>query len=364
MTEPDVKTTVRDFMGRMLAEAGVPDVDHLVDEVMERAERYGIDQPDRVEKVETSAGDVEATERLMHYWAEGEGAAKIRWGEPDDFYRCEAHLGKYVEPGEVKGLCANLHHRALGVWPGQEDAHKLFNPGQLRDEHGRWTHGGSGGATHAAFKPITAAEKRGNSRPVSAAEFQSIAAEGQRRLDALRKNSSPPAGLDQHWDKIKADSFAEAQKPWGGATIDAHTGKPIASDAKAFALTVKPPTLDSVSVPEHATREEFDKAMDEARQRFDGQLQSEGAHLGVFHDDDQHRIDIDPVLVVHSQDDVETIGAATHAVGGAYCFADGNGYWPPHVADTASKSAEQPVHFEGPGQWRTQAEQAQREAEQ
>lgn len=64
------------------------------------------------------------TERLMAYWAEGEGAAKIRWGEPNDFYRCEAHLGKYVSPGELKGLCANLHHRALGVWPGREDGGK------------------------------------------------------------------------------------------------------------------------------------------------------------------------------------------------------------------------------------------------
>jgi hypothetical protein len=60
------------------------------------------------------------TERLMAYWAEGEGAAKIRWGEPHDFYRCRDHLSKYVPPEMVDGLCSNLHKRALGVRPGQE----------------------------------------------------------------------------------------------------------------------------------------------------------------------------------------------------------------------------------------------------
>lgn len=58
------------------------------------------------------------TERLMTYWAEGEGAAKIQWGVPGDFDRCLLELGKYVGPGITKGLCANLHHRATGAWPG------------------------------------------------------------------------------------------------------------------------------------------------------------------------------------------------------------------------------------------------------
>jgi len=64
-----------------------------------------------------------ATEQLMHYWAHGEGAAKIGWGVPGDFKRCETHLGKYVRPDELAGLCANLHHEALGVWPGKEHGH-------------------------------------------------------------------------------------------------------------------------------------------------------------------------------------------------------------------------------------------------
>jgi hypothetical protein len=62
-------------------------------------------------------------ETLIRYWTEGEGAAKIRWGEPGDFDRCVTEVTKdaHGKVPEVKGYCANLHHRALGVWPGQED---------------------------------------------------------------------------------------------------------------------------------------------------------------------------------------------------------------------------------------------------
>lgn len=69
---------------------------------------------------EASPEDVRSTERLMRYWTIGPGAAKIQWGAPGDFDRCVLNLSKYVGPTTVKGLCANLHHRALGVWPGQE----------------------------------------------------------------------------------------------------------------------------------------------------------------------------------------------------------------------------------------------------
>jgi hypothetical protein len=59
-----------------------------------------------------------ATERLMRYWAEGEGALKIGWGTPGDFARCEVELGKYVPPTMLAGLCSNLHKRATGARPG------------------------------------------------------------------------------------------------------------------------------------------------------------------------------------------------------------------------------------------------------
>lgn len=65
-----------------------------------------------------------STQRLMEYWAHGPGATKIRWGQPGDFDRCVTELSKHVGPGIVKGLCSNLHVRALGVRPGQEHKDK------------------------------------------------------------------------------------------------------------------------------------------------------------------------------------------------------------------------------------------------
>ena len=88
-----------------------------------------------------------------------------------------------------------------------------------------------------------------------------------------------------------------------------------------------------MSVSENATREEFDAAMDVAKEKFRPILEREGHHLGVFHDDVHERIDIDPVIVTPNRADVDTIGAASHSIGGAYNFRDGNGYWPPHVAE-------------------------------
>ena len=75
---------------------------------------------------ELTPRDAASTERLMTYWAEGEGAAKVRWGEPGDFDRCLIQIEKAVTdggkaplpPGVIKGLCANLHKRATGARPG------------------------------------------------------------------------------------------------------------------------------------------------------------------------------------------------------------------------------------------------------
>lgn len=57
-------------------------------------------------------------EQLFHYWVHGEGALRIRWGEPHDFDRCVTLLRKHV--ADPEGLCNVLHRKALGVAPGQE----------------------------------------------------------------------------------------------------------------------------------------------------------------------------------------------------------------------------------------------------
>jgi phage head maturation protease len=60
------------------------------------------------------------TERLHQYWVHGEGAAKIRWGEPNDFARCVEHLGKFIK--DPQGYCNLAHHAALGIYPATHAA--------------------------------------------------------------------------------------------------------------------------------------------------------------------------------------------------------------------------------------------------
>ena len=60
------------------------------------------------------------TERLHEYWVHGEGAAKIRWGEPGDFDRCVLHLGKFIS--DPQGYCNLAHHAALGIYPATHAA--------------------------------------------------------------------------------------------------------------------------------------------------------------------------------------------------------------------------------------------------
>lgn len=81
------------------------------------------------------------TERLHQYWVHGEGAAKIRWGQPNDFSRCVEHLSKYLR--EPRGYCNLAHKAALGFYPATHAAmeHKagrsaVTTPGNAYDADG------------------------------------------------------------------------------------------------------------------------------------------------------------------------------------------------------------------------------------
>lgn len=195
-----------------------------------------------------------------------------------------------------------------------------------------------------AAKPITEDEARGNSRPVTLQEFNQLAAEGRARLAAMKANSAPIHGLIDNLDSIKDDAWNATRESWGGTTIDSHTGEALASDADKYAITVKPPGVETVEIGDNASREVFNHAIDHAVSRFKPELQQQDHYLGVFHDDEKGTIDFDPVVVVDNTHDVETIGAYTHATGGAYHFASGDGYWPPHVVPTVTAVPDATIH--------------------
>lgn len=87
---------------------------------------------------------------LERYWTRGEGAAKIRWGTPGDFDRCVRQLRSHF-PTDPEGLCANLHHEALGVWPGREHGeggdHALLAAGMLKPQRALFDNPGLKAAT-------------------------------------------------------------------------------------------------------------------------------------------------------------------------------------------------------------------------
>lgn len=72
--------------------------------------------------------DAANTERLMRYWSQGEGLAK--WAtNPHPYTTLVALLSKYVSPSIVKGLAANIFHRAKGYWPGDRGGTNPVGPG-------------------------------------------------------------------------------------------------------------------------------------------------------------------------------------------------------------------------------------------
>jgi SPP1 gp7 family putative phage head morphogenesis protein len=90
------------------------------------------------EAVKASRGQTSA-EILREYWR-GEAhpgptrfrlEREIRWGEPDDWYRCVDKLTPYIGEG-AKGYCNLRHHEVLGYWPAQ---HAEMERGKVASGH-------------------------------------------------------------------------------------------------------------------------------------------------------------------------------------------------------------------------------------
>jgi hypothetical protein len=298
--------------------------------------------------VDRHAMSVAAGRRLMKddVGGKGENATPIGsdpfYAYVADMYREAAYQisqreGEEISPHQLQAITWLQQQRLNAA----EDAAQGKGKGQLTSMRNGWAaweqyardHGirTELATTAAAPVPITAAEARGNSRPVDVEEFHSLAQEGRDMLAQMRAESSPVTGLVSNWASLKDQAWSEVQKSWGGVTIDAHSGEVLPQGADKFALTVKPPGIGSISVPEGATEKQFARAMDRALTQFRTLLEASSSYLGVFHDDDTGRIDIDPVTVVDTQEEAEKIGAYSHNIGGAYHFASGNGFWPPHI---------------------------------
>ena len=112
----EIEAEIAEFEAARAAEASEPEEDDEADGFDE----VSIDEGDLVPAIAQEKGVPGRgnAETLRRYWAEGEGAAKIRWGTEGDFDRCVRAVNQYM-PGQAEGYCNLLHHRALGIWPAQ-----------------------------------------------------------------------------------------------------------------------------------------------------------------------------------------------------------------------------------------------------
>jgi hypothetical protein len=191
--------------------------------------------------------------------------------------------------------------------------------------------------------PMNLETAQATSREVSPDEFQATAAKGQARLDKMRSKSHDISALSKGLGEVTEHAYGASREEWGGATYNPRTAKPVSfTHPDKHVLSARTAGQEPVTVPADASKEHFSAAMQQAHSTFRDQLAHSSHYLGVFHDADKGQVEIDPVVVVgdssgkHRQEvgqaKAQEIGAATHAVGGAYHFASGNGVFPPHVA--------------------------------
>lgn len=180
------------------------------------------------------------------------------------------------------------------------------------------------------WQPIGPDEARGNSQAMTSGSVRKMAKLGKQQLDQAAANSHGAPGLNSNWDAVKEHAYNATREDWGGTTVDAKSGSPV-EHKQGYSLAVREPGQDQISVHANASREHFNSAMNEAKERYGHQLGSEGGELGVFHDSELHRIDIDPARTVPSKKQANAIGSYTHAAGGAYEHTTGDAHWIPHA---------------------------------
>jgi phage head maturation protease len=181
---------------------------------------------------ETSPGDARATERLHEYWVHGEGAAKIRWGQPGDFDRCVLHLGKFI--ADPKGYCAQAHHDALGIWPATHAAMEKKATGRsaVTTPDGGYDADGLDGSwdgdcsdlpdlTGLAVHHLEAAEKAMGAAPP----------------DAPAQRAMPKLGTGKRFAKLKSSLAAKGAKDPGA--LAAYIGRKRYGKAKFAKIAAK-----------------------------------------------------------------------------------------------------------------------------
>jgi hypothetical protein len=127
------------------------------------------------------------------------------------------------------------------------------------------------------------------------------------------------------------EAWFATREPWGGLTIDlvaVQAVSPRAGYAVSTGGDVRTGYHKSVSPA--AGFPEFVQALFEVASRT-----PQGQYLGVglLHDADLNRIDIDTVYLTDDREKAIAVGVAAHSTGGIYDFATGRAIWVPHLKE-------------------------------
>ena len=108
------------------------------------------------------------------------------------------------------------------------------------------------------------------------------------------------------------EARSAVRQPWGGVTL-APSG--VVTRSEGYAVAMRAPLAHPLSyaIGEPFTLPEIVAA----------------PYLGVFRDEEAGRVDVDPVAIVSTLREAQALSVYCRATGGAYNFADGNGYWTP-----------------------------------
>ncbi|MFZ4431584.1 MAG: hypothetical protein ACOYOQ_00155 [Microthrixaceae bacterium] len=126
LTAKHVSPDVDAVLARVVPEPDCPDCQAVLAGLRTRTAAAG-DSKASLKAKNKLKGKVTGAEKLRQYWLNGEGAAKIRWGQEGDWTRCVRHLSKHLGP-RAKGYCQLLHGRKLGKWAGKNSHKKAPNP--------------------------------------------------------------------------------------------------------------------------------------------------------------------------------------------------------------------------------------------
>ena len=118
---------------------------------------------------------------------------------------------------------------------------------------------------------------------------------------------------------VRQIAFKRCKASWGGATISQETGELIPDGIDAYAVAIG----DTIEMPASAPFAQFTTAIDQIVAKH-----PDATCVGVFHDNAKGTIDVNPVEVLYSLDELNEFAETHVIVGGAYHFATGMGVWP------------------------------------